>query len=158
MGPPAAISPMTGSDWLSLSGRRLSTSLPTSFESVRTSARSESLRVVRDRSSASRPAARSTWEVSSPRRATDAHKWLNVPYDSGIVFVRGQEHLNAAMAASAAYLKVGESRKLFDGTEGLGWPQRDPTTGGFYAMESIPGAGASPKTLSTASDALGKGS
>jgi glutamate/tyrosine decarboxylase-like PLP-dependent enzyme len=42
--------------------------------------------------------------------ATDAHKWLNVPYDSGIVFVRQQEHLNAAMAASAAYLQIGEMR------------------------------------------------
>jgi glutamate/tyrosine decarboxylase-like PLP-dependent enzyme len=42
--------------------------------------------------------------------ATDAHKWLNVPYDSGIVFVRGREYLNASMAASAAYLKIGDSR------------------------------------------------
>lgn len=42
--------------------------------------------------------------------ATDAHKWLNVPYDSGIVFVREPENLNAAMAASAAYLIEGETR------------------------------------------------
>ena len=42
--------------------------------------------------------------------ATDAHKWLNVPYDSGLVFVRERRHLNAAMAASAAYLVEGESR------------------------------------------------
>jgi glutamate/tyrosine decarboxylase-like PLP-dependent enzyme len=42
--------------------------------------------------------------------ATDAHKWLNVPYDSGLVFVRDPRALNAAMAASAAYLIPGETR------------------------------------------------
>jgi glutamate/tyrosine decarboxylase-like PLP-dependent enzyme len=42
--------------------------------------------------------------------ATDAHKWLNVPYDSGLVFVRDPRHLTAAMAASAAYLIEGETR------------------------------------------------
>jgi glutamate/tyrosine decarboxylase-like PLP-dependent enzyme len=42
--------------------------------------------------------------------ATDAHKWLNVPYDSGLVFVRDGRALNAAMAASAAYLIEGETR------------------------------------------------
>jgi len=36
--------------------------------------------------------------------ATDAHKWLNVPYDSRIVFVRDREALRAAMGVSAAYL------------------------------------------------------
>ncbi len=42
--------------------------------------------------------------------ATDAHKWLNVPYDSGLVFVRDRSHLNAAMSASAAYLLESETR------------------------------------------------
>jgi glutamate/tyrosine decarboxylase-like PLP-dependent enzyme len=42
--------------------------------------------------------------------ATDAHKWLNVPYDSGLVFVRDRRALNAAMSASAAYLIEGETR------------------------------------------------
>ncbi len=42
--------------------------------------------------------------------ATDAHKWLNVPYDSGLVFVHQKQHLNAAMSASAAYLIEGETR------------------------------------------------
>jgi glutamate/tyrosine decarboxylase-like PLP-dependent enzyme len=42
--------------------------------------------------------------------ATDAHKWLNVPYDSGIVFVRDPMSLNSAMSASAAYLMQGETR------------------------------------------------
>jgi glutamate/tyrosine decarboxylase-like PLP-dependent enzyme len=43
--------------------------------------------------------------------ATDAHKWLNVPYDSGIVLVREPEHLRAAMAANAPYLVQGEGRE-----------------------------------------------
>jgi glutamate/tyrosine decarboxylase-like PLP-dependent enzyme len=42
--------------------------------------------------------------------ATDAHKWLNVPYDSGLVFVRDRRALNSAMSASAAYLIEGPSR------------------------------------------------
>ena len=46
--------------------------------------------------------------------ATDAHKWLNVPYDSGIVFVRDKSALFAAMSAtSAAYLPTDVSREPF---------------------------------------------
>jgi len=41
--------------------------------------------------------------------ATDAHKWLNVPYDSGLAFVRKPDTLRAAMAITADYLPV-ESR------------------------------------------------
>ena len=36
--------------------------------------------------------------------ATDAHKWLNVPYDSGLVFVAHPAAHRAAMSLSAAYL------------------------------------------------------
>ncbi len=50
--------------------------------------------------------------------ATDAHKWLNVPYDSGIVIVREPAHLHAAIAKSAAYLirSGGEARDNHDFT------------------------------------------
>jgi glutamate/tyrosine decarboxylase-like PLP-dependent enzyme len=36
--------------------------------------------------------------------ATDAHKWLNVPYDCGLAFVRDASALKNAMAITAAYL------------------------------------------------------
>jgi glutamate/tyrosine decarboxylase-like PLP-dependent enzyme len=43
--------------------------------------------------------------------ATDAHKWPNVNYDSGIVIVRNGDALRAAMTATAAYLAHGRRRE-----------------------------------------------
>jgi glutamate/tyrosine decarboxylase-like PLP-dependent enzyme len=43
--------------------------------------------------------------------ATDAHKWPNVNYDSGIVLVRDGAPLRAAMTMSAAYLAPGTRRE-----------------------------------------------
>lgn len=40
--------------------------------------------------------------------ASDFHKWLNVPYDSGLVVVRQRDIHRAAMAPSAAYLMPSE--------------------------------------------------
>ncbi|HEX2249861.1 MAG TPA: pyridoxal-dependent decarboxylase [Gemmatimonadales bacterium] len=64
------------------------------------------------------------WAAAAPQRAhlvrglgaahswaTDAHKWLNVPYDCGLVFVREESDLRAAMSATAAYLIQGEGRE-----------------------------------------------
>jgi glutamate/tyrosine decarboxylase-like PLP-dependent enzyme len=52
--------------------------------------------------------------------ATDAHKWLNVPYDSGIAFVRDAEALRAAMAVTAEYLPTeGPNRNPSDYTPEL---------------------------------------
>jgi glutamate/tyrosine decarboxylase-like PLP-dependent enzyme len=72
------------------------------------------------------------WAAAAPARAhlltgiaaadswaTDAHKWLNVPYDSGLAFVRDAEALRAAMAVSAAYLPVSETRQPVDYTPEL---------------------------------------
>jgi glutamate/tyrosine decarboxylase-like PLP-dependent enzyme len=57
------------------------------------------------------------WAAASPSKAhlvagheradswtTDAHKWLNVPYDCGIAFVARPEHHRAAMTVRAEYL------------------------------------------------------
>jgi len=43
--------------------------------------------------------------------ATDAHKWLNVPYDSGLALVRDPGTLRRAMSISAAYLLEGSLRE-----------------------------------------------
>jgi glutamate/tyrosine decarboxylase-like PLP-dependent enzyme len=51
--------------------------------------------------------------------ATDAHKWLNVPYDNGLAFVRDADALRAAMAISADYLPVGDGRNPSDTTPEL---------------------------------------
>src|SRR5258706_913799 len=42
--------------------------------------------------------------------ATDAHKYLNTPYDSGLAFVHSPDVLQAAMAISAAYLSSSPTR------------------------------------------------
>lgn len=43
--------------------------------------------------------------------AIDCHKWLNVPYDSGLAVVREPRHLKAAMSISAAYLASSDQRE-----------------------------------------------
>jgi glutamate/tyrosine decarboxylase-like PLP-dependent enzyme len=63
------------------------------------------------------------WAAASPRYAhlmagyaaadswaTDAHKYLNTPYDSGLAFVRDPDTLRSAMAVTAAYLPAPSTR------------------------------------------------
>jgi glutamate/tyrosine decarboxylase-like PLP-dependent enzyme len=63
------------------------------------------------------------WAAAAPARAqlvhgvadadswaTDAHKWLNVPYDSGLVFTRNAAALRTAMSVGGAYLAQDEDR------------------------------------------------
>jgi glutamate/tyrosine decarboxylase-like PLP-dependent enzyme len=64
------------------------------------------------------------WAAASPRYrhltqgfsaadswATDGHKWPNVGYDCGFVFVRDARALRSAMAMSSAYFAPGERRE-----------------------------------------------
>jgi glutamate/tyrosine decarboxylase-like PLP-dependent enzyme len=48
--------------------------------------------------------------------ALDAHKWLNVPYDSGVAFVRQPGHMRTAMGTSAAYLTETGQREPYQYT------------------------------------------
>jgi glutamate/tyrosine decarboxylase-like PLP-dependent enzyme len=63
------------------------------------------------------------WAAAAPARAhlargiedadswaTDAHKWLNVPYDCGLVFTRNAAALQRAMSVGGAYLAQEEDR------------------------------------------------
>jgi glutamate/tyrosine decarboxylase-like PLP-dependent enzyme len=63
------------------------------------------------------------WAAAAPARAhltrgvedadswaTDAHKWLNVPYDSGLVFTRHADALRQAMSVGGAYLAQDDDR------------------------------------------------
>jgi len=67
------------------------------------------------------------WAAASPRFrhltagceradswATDAHKWLNVPYDCGVVFCRHPASHGQAMAVAASYLQRAEGRSPSD--------------------------------------------
>jgi glutamate/tyrosine decarboxylase-like PLP-dependent enzyme len=51
--------------------------------------------------------------------ATDAHKYLNTPYDCGLAFVRDAQALRAAMAVSAAYLPTAPTNDTLDLTPEL---------------------------------------
>ncbi|MEO8307195.1 MAG: aminotransferase class V-fold PLP-dependent enzyme [Pseudomonadota bacterium] len=51
--------------------------------------------------------------------ATDAHKWLNVPYDCGMALVREPQELRGAMDTSAAYLQESPVREAIKFTPEL---------------------------------------
>ena len=50
---------------------------------------------------------------------TDGHKYLNVPYDCGMAFVRDAEAHRAAMTVATSYLPAGEARDAIDWTPDL---------------------------------------
>ncbi len=71
--------------------------------------------------------------------ATDAHKWLNVPYDSGLVFTAHPESHSAAFSARAAYLVFqSETRDQID------WnPEHSRRARGFAVYAAIRSLGRS---------------
>jgi glutamate/tyrosine decarboxylase-like PLP-dependent enzyme len=87
------------------------------------------------------------WAAASPRLrplvagaeradswATDAHKWLNVPYDSGLVFCAHPEAHRAAMSARAGYLVHGTA----DERDGLDYgPELSRRARGFVVYAAL---------------------
>jgi len=56
-------------------------------------------------------AARAAGFAGADSWAMDAHKWLNVPYDSGIAIVRDPQALERAMSISGAYLPTPSAQR-----------------------------------------------
>ena len=70
--------------------------------------------------------------------STDAHKWLNVPYDSGLVFVRDGAAHHAAMTLGAAYYieTAGGERDNYN------WvPESSRRARGFAVLAALRGLG-----------------
>jgi len=72
--------------------------------------------------------------------ATDAHKWLNVPYDSGLVFTTHPEAHRAAMGVAAAYLV----RSADEPREPMDWvPESSRRARGFAVYAALRALGRS---------------
>ena len=72
--------------------------------------------------------------------ATDAHKWLNVPYDSGLVFCAHPDAHRAAMSTNASYLVSSEGT----GRDQLDWnPEASRRARGFPIYAAIRSLGRS---------------
>src|SRR5262249_34932820 len=66
--------------------------------------------------------------------ATDAHKWLNVPYDSGLVFTAYPAAHQAAMGMNAAYL----TRTTDEPREAMDWtPESSRRARGFAIYAAL---------------------
>jgi glutamate/tyrosine decarboxylase-like PLP-dependent enzyme len=88
------------------------------------------------------------WAAASPRLrhlvrgseradswATDAHKWLNVPYDSGLAFCAHPDAHRAAMAATADYLEFRDDPRERDAVD---WtPEFSRRARGFAVYAAI---------------------
>src|SRR6266536_5143317 len=73
---------------------------------------------------------------------TDAHKWLNVPYDSGIVFCAHPESHRAAMSVSASYLIQHEGEQRV--RDQVGWvPEFSRRARGFAVYAALRSLGRS---------------
>lgn len=70
--------------------------------------------------------------------ATDAHKWLNVPYDGGFAILADRAAHRAAMGVSAAYLVESEHRQNYDYT-----PEASRRARGFAVYAALRSLGRS---------------
>jgi glutamate/tyrosine decarboxylase-like PLP-dependent enzyme len=70
--------------------------------------------------------------------ATDAHKWLNVPYDSGLAIVADREAHRRAMGLTAAYLTESDHRQNYDFT-----PEASRRARGFAVYAALRSLGRS---------------
>jgi glutamate/tyrosine decarboxylase-like PLP-dependent enzyme len=90
------------------------------------------------------------WAAASPRRrglvagveradswATDAHKWLNVPYDCGVAITARPESHREAMAATAAYLSPGTGDERDDADWTPEFSRRARGTPLYAALRSL---------------------
>ncbi len=87
--------------------------------------------------------------------ATDAHKWLNVPYDCGLAFVAHPEAHRAAMAMTAEYLVADPeaARDQMDWTPEFSRRARGLTV--YAALRSLGTVRASPISSSDAAGTRG---
>ena len=99
------------------------------------------------------------WAAAAPKRAhlmagfagadswaVDGHKWLNVPYDSGIALVRRPDALSAAMSVDAAYLLKGRRPEPFDYTPESSRRMRMRRNMGGSQVAGTPGVGRTDRT------------
>ncbi len=64
---------------------------------------------------------------------TDCHKWLNVPYDSGLVVIRDPAAHRASMTMGAAYYVMGEGAR-----DGIDWvPESSRRARGFAVWAAL---------------------
>jgi glutamate/tyrosine decarboxylase-like PLP-dependent enzyme len=94
------------------------------------------------------------WAAATPRHrdllaghagadswATDAHKWLNVPYDCGIAFVADPEPHRAAMDVTAAYLIPGDEGERMNRAWAPDFSRRGRCFAVYAALRSLGRAG-----------------
>jgi glutamate/tyrosine decarboxylase-like PLP-dependent enzyme len=104
------------------------------------------------------------WAMCSPSRrhlvegfcaadswATDAHKWLNIPYDCGIAFVRNAKAVYRSMNMQASYLPLGQLREPMQWTPEMSRRARGIEL--WAALKSLGRAGVSDLIDRTSADA-----
>src|SRR5688572_30970573 len=65
--------------------------------------------------------------------ATDAHKWLNVPYDSGLAIVADAAPHRASMGLKASYFERGASEER----AGMDWVRSEEHTSELQSQSNL---------------------